>query len=67
MSTHPDIDPSIRSNNLDIRNPSDLAQLKMELAAVLDLGEQFVKTTYNFEGDGALMVKVCEVPKSSPP
>lgn len=28
----------------------------MELAAVIDIGEQFVKSTYNLEGDGALMV-----------
>ena len=32
----------------------------MELAAVIDLGEQFVKTTYNLEGDGALMVNCYE-------
>ena len=25
----------------------------MELAAVIDIGEQFVRSTYNIEGDGA--------------
>ena len=37
-----------------------LGQLKMELAAVIDIGEQFVKSTYNLEGDGALMVNCYE-------
>ncbi len=37
-----------------------LGQLKMELAAVIDIGEQIVRSTYNLEGDGALMVNCYE-------
>ena len=61
LSAHSDIGPSLRSKLLDIlHNPSSLAQLKMELAAVIHLGEQFVKITCNLEGDGALMVNCYE-------
>ena len=57
LSAHPEIGPSLRSKLLDIlHDPNQLGQLKMEVAAVVDVGEHFVKTTYRFEGDGALMV-----------
>ncbi len=46
---------------MDILNhPLHCAQLKMELAAVVDFGEQFVKSTYNLEGDGTLVVTCYE-------
>lgn len=58
LIANPDIGPSLRPKLLDIlRSVPGLGQLKMELAAVVDIGEQFVKATYNLEGDGALMVR----------
>ena len=61
LSAHPEIGPSLRSKLLDIlHDPNQLGQLKMELAAVIDIGEQFVKTTYNLEGEGALMINCFE-------
>lgn len=39
-----------------LRNPQELLSLKLELAAVVDIGSHFVRATYNFEGDGALSV-----------
>lgn len=35
--------------------------LKIELAAVIDLGEHFVKTTYQLEGDGPLVFECYQV------
>ena len=35
-------------------------QLKVELAIMIDFGKQFVKSTYNLEGDGALIVTCYE-------
>lgn len=35
--------------------------LKLELAAVIDLGSHFVKATYNLEGDGPLVLKCYEI------
>ena len=51
LSAHPEIGPSLRSKLLDIlHDPNQLGQLKMEVAAVVDVGEHFVKTTYRLEG-----------------
>ena len=56
-----DIGPSLRPKLLDLLHSiPGLGQLKMELAAVIDIGEQFFKATYNLEGDGALMVNCYE-------
>ena len=53
LSAHPEIGPSLRSKLLDIlHDPNQLGQLKMEVAAVVDVGEHFVKTTYCLEVDG---------------
>ena len=61
LSAHPEIGPTLRSKLLDIlHDPNQLGQLKMEVAAVVDVGEHFVKTTYRLEGDGALMVNCYE-------
>ena len=35
-------------------------QLRMELAAIIDAGENFVKGTYNLEGDGPLALTTYE-------
>lgn len=47
--------PATRSKLLDIlQDPQSAAILKVELAAVVDIGSYFVKGTYNLEGDGIL-------------
>lgn len=38
-----------------------MSLLKVELAAIVDIGERFVKATYTLEGDGALAFKSYEV------
>ena len=61
LSAHPEIGPSLKLKLLGIlHGPNQLGQLKMEVAAVVDVGEHFVKTTYRLEGYGALMVNCCE-------
>ncbi len=61
LTANADIGPSLRPKLLDmLHSVPGLCQLKMELAAVVDIGEQFVKATYNLEGDGALMVNCYE-------
>ena len=36
-------------------NSQRCTKLQLELAVIIDCGEQFVKATYNLEGDGALV------------
>ena len=38
-----------------LSNPQRLMNLKLELAATIDVGEHFVKATYLLEGDGPLI------------
>lgn len=40
-----------------LNNSHQLVTLKMELAAVVDVGSYFVKATYDLEGDGVLVVR----------
>ncbi len=61
LTKHSEIGPSLRGKLLDILNSaSSVAQLKVELSAVIDIGEHFVKATYSLEGDGVLMVRCYE-------
>ena len=61
LTANTDIGPSLRPKMLEIlHSVPGLGQLMMELAAVIDIGEQFVRSTYNLEGDGALMVNCNE-------
>ena len=56
-----DISNVTSSHLLDmITNPQTLMLLKIELAAVIDIGSYFVKATYNLESDGVLVVKCFE-------
>lgn len=43
-----------------LRNPQELLAIRLELAAVVDIGSYFVRATYNLEGDGALSIKCYE-------
>ena len=57
LQQHEDISPATRTKILALlRNPQELLSLKLELAAVVDIGSHFVRATYNLEGDGALSV-----------
>ena len=56
---HPFLDANqdIASKTMDhlraiIENQDQLCQLKLELAAVIDVGLEFVTATYDLEGDG---------------
>ena len=39
-----------------LQNPNLKPYLQIELAAVVDASEAFVRTTYNLEGDGPLVL-----------
>ena len=59
LRNNEDIGPALRSKLLEIiDNTQCHAQLRLELAAVVDVGEHFVKSTYTLEGDGPLAL-VC--------
>ncbi len=61
LTKNTDIGPSLRPKLLDmLHHLPTVIQLKVELAVVIDFGEQFVKSTYNLEGDGALIVTCYE-------
>ena len=53
MLQHTDIGPQTRPKLLAyFDDPQKIRHVKLELAAVVDYGEPFVKATYNLEGDG---------------
>jgi len=55
LNRNADLGPSSRPRSLAILSDQEkLKHLKLELAAVIDWGEVFVKATYNLEGDGLL-------------
>ena len=55
------LSPATRQNLLDIlENPQDLQDLHLELAAIVDDGIHFVKSTYSLEGDGPLIFSCYE-------
>ena len=56
LEENPDLAPAIRRKLLGILQDSPKnSKLQLELAAVIDAGEPFVKATYTLEGDGALV------------
>ena len=61
LQKNTDIGPSTRPKLLAFFEDSQkLNHLKIELAAVVDWGEVFVKATYNLEGDGPLALTCYE-------
>jgi len=55
LTKNTDIGPHTRPRLLSFfEDTQKLNYLKIELTAVVDWGESFVKATYNFEGDGPL-------------
>ena len=52
-----DLGPATRSRMLSIlQDPCKKMYLKVEMAAVVDAGKQFVQATYNLEGNGPLVL-----------
>ena len=61
LTRNQDLGPTLRPKLLQmITDVNTLPYLQMELAAVVDVGEHFVKATYNLEGDGALVLRCYE-------
>ena len=61
LTKNSDIGPSLRPKLLDmLHHFPTVIQWKVELAIVIDFDEQFVKSTYNLEGGGALIVTCYE-------
>ena len=57
-----EVAPACRGKVLAILNdPQKKSHLQVELAVVIDVGEQFVKATYSLEGDGPLVFTCFEV------
>ena len=53
--------PQISRQLVDIlQDPNKVSSLKLELAAIIDIGESFVKATYVLEGDGPLVFSCFE-------
>ena len=44
-----------------VRDPQTCCKLQLELAAVIDCGQPFVKATYKLEGDGALVYSCYDI------
>ena len=62
LTKNTDLGPSSRPKLLAILTDHEkLKHLKLELAAIIDWGEVFVKATYNLEGDGPLSFTAYEV------
>jgi len=58
LDKHDKIAPTTRAKLLEILyDTRKKAFLQMELAAVVDAGEPFVKSTYTLKGDGPLVFK----------
>ena len=61
LTKNSDIGLSLRPKLFDmLHHLPTVIQLKVELPVVIDFGEQFVKSTYNLEVDGALIVTCYE-------
>ena len=58
LEENEDLGPATQQKLLGIlTDPQKYALLKIELAAVVDCGEPFVKATYALEGDGAVALE----------
>ena len=65
LKCHEDLAPATQRKLLGIiSDPQKYTDLKIELAATIDVGEPFVKATYSLEGDGPLVLQCYEVVSS---
>ena len=61
LQNHPEL-PATSGKLLHLlTDPQKSAYLRVELAAVIDCGERFVKATYNLEGDGPLVFQCYDI------
>ena len=62
LQSHPEISPATTGKLSQLlSDPQKKAYLQVELSALVDGGESFVKATYNLEGDGPLVSKCHEI------
>ena len=62
LKSNSDVSPATRTKLLSFFSDSTKkANLQIELAAIVDYGEPFVKATYKLEGDGPLALECCEI------
>ena len=62
LQANPEMSPATNRKLIGmLQNPTTRSFIQVELAAVVDAGEAFVKATYNLEGDGPLVLKCFEV------
>ena len=72
MIQYPEIEQFLRNNpevapashaklSVFFQDKQKNAYLQLELAAIIDWGEHFVKATYNLEGDGPLVLQCYEI------
>ena len=62
LQNHPELSPATSGKLLHLlTDPQKSAYLRVELAAVIDCGERFVKATYNLEGDGPLVFQCYDI------
>ena len=62
LQANPELSPTTNQKLLEmLQNHTVKAKLQVELAAVVDAGEAFVKATYNLEGDGPLVFRCFEI------
>ena len=55
LENNQDVAPKLTGRlSANIHDPQQLCHLKLELAVVVDIGQHFVKATYDLEGDSAL-------------
>ena len=61
LQDNADVSAATRAKLLEIlHDPQQLLLLKVELAAIVDMGVHFVRSTYSLEGDGLLVIKCYE-------
>ena len=62
LEDNPELSPVTRGKLLELlQNATVKAHLQIEIAAIVDAGEAFVKATYNLEGDGPLAFRCYEI------
>ena len=62
LKNNPDVAPASHAKLITFfQDKQKNAYLQLELAAIVDWGEHFVKVTYNLEGDGPLVFQCYEM------
>ena len=56
LQANPELSPATNIKLLEmLHSPTVKAYFQIELAAIVDAGEAFIKATYNLEGDGPIV------------